>query len=195
MKVPPWQRKKRWYTHCATAKKAFPFAPFRQRAAIALHPFPWNARLLYLSCYLNITERKWPSEKNSDAIFMAKRKKRRHQDRLFRDLSQFGEQNAKKTSVARGRIPSAVCNRAQCVAFCRVLPSKNNLAKVTERKNKEWNMKLKLCKVLHLFSLDVLLIRLLEKLVTALNKKLSALKGVFDDFLGCHQTNCEQAVS
>lgn len=56
-------------------------------------------------------------------------------------------------------------------------------------------MKLKLCKVLHLFGLDVLLIRLLEKLVTALNKKLSALKGVFDDFLGCHQTSCEQAVS
>ena len=128
--------------------------------------------------------------------FYGKAKKRRHQDGLFRDLSQFDEQNAKKTSVARGRIPSAVCNRAQCAVFCRVLPSKNNQAKVTEReKNKEWNMKVKFCKVLHLFGLDVLLIRLLEKLVTALNKKLSAIKDVFDGFLNGHQTNDEQVVS
>ena len=47
-------------------------------------------------------------------------------------------------------------------------------------------MKMKLCKVLHLFGLDVLLIRIFEKLVTALNKKLSAIKGLFDEFLGCY---------
>jgi hypothetical protein len=56
-------------------------------------------------------------------------------------------------------------------------------------------MKVKFCKVLHLFGLDVLLIRLLEKLVTALNKKLSAIKDVFDGFLNGHQTNDEQVVS
>ena len=54
-------------------------------------------------------------------------------------------------------------------------------------------MKVKLCKVLHLLGLDALLIRLLEKLVTALNKKLSAIKGSFDYFLGCHQNHCEHA--
>ena len=52
-------------------------------------------------------------------------------------------------------------------------------------------MKMKLCKVLHLFGIDVLLIRMLEKLVTALNKKLSAIKDLFDKLLGCHQENCE----
>jgi hypothetical protein len=52
-------------------------------------------------------------------------------------------------------------------------------------------MKMKLCKVLHLFGLDALLIRLLEKLVTALNKKLSALQAAFKDFLDSHQENCE----
>ena len=55
-------------------------------------------------------------------------------------------------------------------------------------------MKMKLYKVLHLFGLDVLLIRLLEKLVNALNKKLSAVKESFDRFLGCHQENCECGV-
>ena len=53
-------------------------------------------------------------------------------------------------------------------------------------------MKVKLCKVLHLFGLDTLFIRLLETLVTALNKKLSAIKGAFDYFLSCHQTDCKQ---
>ena len=52
-------------------------------------------------------------------------------------------------------------------------------------------MKMKLCKVLHLFGIDVLLIRMLEKLVTALNKKLSAIKDLFDKFLSRHQENCE----
>ena len=52
-------------------------------------------------------------------------------------------------------------------------------------------MKMKLCKVLHLFGLDALLVRLLEKLVTALNKKLTAAKEAFKDFLNdCHQTSC-----
>ena len=55
----------------------------------------------------------------------------------------------------------------------------------------EWNMKMKLCKVLHLFGIDILLIRMLEKLVTALNKKLSAIKDLFDKFLSRHQENCE----
>lgn len=53
-------------------------------------------------------------------------------------------------------------------------------------------MKVKLYKVLHLFGLDTLLIRLLETLVTALNKKLSAIKSAFDYFLSCHQKDCKQ---
>ena len=52
-------------------------------------------------------------------------------------------------------------------------------------------MKMKLCKVLHLFGLDVLLIRLLEKLVSALSKKLFTLQAAFKEFLGEHQENCE----
>ena len=55
-------------------------------------------------------------------------------------------------------------------------------------------MKMKMCKGLHLFGLDVLLIRLFEKLVTALNKKLSAIKDTFDVFLGCHQADCEHSI-
>ena len=56
-------------------------------------------------------------------------------------------------------------------------------------------MKKKLCKVLHIFGLDALLVRLLEKLVTALNKKLAAVKEDFKDFLDyCHQTTCECAL-
>ncbi len=53
---------------------------------------------------------------------------------------------------------------------------------------------MKLFKVLHFFGLDALLVRAFEKLVTALNKKLSAIKADFDYFLGCHQPCCEQAV-
>lgn len=52
-------------------------------------------------------------------------------------------------------------------------------------------MKMKLCKVLHFFGLDVLLIKLFEKLVAALNKKLLALQEAFEDFLGPHQNCCE----
>ena len=53
-------------------------------------------------------------------------------------------------------------------------------------------MKMKFYKVLHLFGLDALLIKLLEKLVTALNKKLDAAKAAFVDFLNdCHQSTCE----
>ena len=52
-------------------------------------------------------------------------------------------------------------------------------------------MKKKLCKVLHIFGFDALLVRLLEKLVSALNKKLAAVKEQFKDFLDyCHQTTC-----
>ena len=56
-------------------------------------------------------------------------------------------------------------------------------------------MKKKLCKVLHIFGFDALLVRLLEKLVTALNKKLATVKEQFKDFLDyCHQTTCECAL-
>lgn len=47
-------------------------------------------------------------------------------------------------------------------------------------------MKVKLCKVLHLFRLDVLLLGLLEKLVTGLSKKHAALKLAFECSLCCH---------
>jgi hypothetical protein len=32
-------------------------------------------------------------------------------------LPYFYEKNTKKTSITQGRIPSAVCNRAQCAVF------------------------------------------------------------------------------
>jgi len=47
------------------------------------------------------------------------------------------------------------------------------------------NMKV-LCKVLHLFRLDVLLLGLLEKLVNGLSKKHAALKLAFECSLCCH---------
>ena len=49
------------------------------------------------------------------------------------------------------------------------------------------NMKMLLCKVLHLFGLDVLLIKALEKLVTALTKKQAAVKSTFECFVCCHR--------
>ena len=53
-------------------------------------------------------------------------------------------------------------------------------------------MKMKFYRVLHLFGLDALLIKALEKLVTALNKKLDEVKGTFVNFLNdCHQATCE----
>ena len=49
-------------------------------------------------------------------------------------------------------------------------------------------MKIKLCKVLHLFGLDALLLKLFEKLLAGLNKKYTAFKAVCDCFLCCHAT-------
>lgn len=51
-------------------------------------------------------------------------------------------------------------------------------------------MKMKVLKLLHFFGLDALLIKLLEKLVSALNKKLSKTKEIFEGFLTCHQSDC-----
>ncbi len=51
-------------------------------------------------------------------------------------------------------------------------------------------MKMKMGKLLHFLGLDVLLIKLYERLVTALNKKLTKLKENFESFLTCHQSDC-----
>ncbi len=51
-------------------------------------------------------------------------------------------------------------------------------------------MKMKVLKLLHFFGLDALLIKLLEKLVSALNKKLSKTKEIFEGFLTCRQSDC-----
>ncbi|MBQ7912746.1 MAG: hypothetical protein IJ308_03255 [Clostridia bacterium] len=55
-------------------------------------------------------------------------------------------------------------------------------------------MKMKLCKLLHFLGLDALLMKLLERLVAALNKKLSKMKEIFEGFLTCRQNDCECAL-
>ena len=49
-------------------------------------------------------------------------------------------------------------------------------------------MKEFLYKVLHVFNLDVLLLRLFEKLLAGLNKKYTAFQNAHTRFLCCHAT-------